>query len=84
MTSTNVIQLVGVRDLLGQVEQLRKAVIAGKVQGWTATVMDDLGKESIYLAGVYKDDPEQALKAALKQSAARVMREDAQPRLHVT
>lgn len=84
MTSTKVIQLVGIRDLLGQVEQLRKAVIAGRVQGWTATVMDDLGKESIYLAGVYKDDPEQALKAALKQSAARVMREDAQPRLHVT
>lgn len=73
---TRVVDLGAVRDLLSELDKLRSAILGGQVSGFSCTVMDQEERETLYMGGVYKEDPKLALSAILKASAARVMAED--------
>ena len=81
MQQTKIVNLGKVRDLLAEWEKVRAHIVTGHVTGWSATICDD-EHETVYLGGVYQDDPAAALRAALKSSAARVLIEDP-PRVKV-
>lgn len=72
----NIVNLGQVRDLKAEWEKVRDAICQGKVKGFYLSVLADTGKETIYVGGRYKEDPQQAARAALRISAARVMEED--------
>lgn len=76
MKSTKVVNLGSVRDLFAEWEKVHGAIRTGRVSAFQLTVRDDDGRETIYLGGVYKQDPRLALGAILKTSAARVSLED--------
>lgn len=78
--TVKVINLGTVRNLMTEWDKVRQKIAAGGVASWAVTLQDDLGDESIYLGGVYKEDPAAALKAALRLSAARVLTEDDPPK----
>lgn len=80
---TRVVNLGAVRDLLGELDKVRTAILAGKVTGFQCTLMDSEDTETIYMGGPYREDPKLALSAILKASAARVMTEDPPPALKV-
>lgn len=75
--NTKVVNLGVVRDLLAELDKVRAAVISGEVCGFHAAMQDADGRETIYLGGVYRQDPEAALKGALRASMARAMMDDA-------
>lgn len=56
------------RDLLADWDEVRQCIVRGKVQAWAVSMRDDLGRESIYLGGVYKSDSEAATKASMRVS----------------
>lgn len=82
--NTKIVNLGQVRDLLAEWEKVRAAIMTGKIDGWFAAFRDTEAQESIYMGGVYKEDPQEALKAALRVSAARTLIEDEPSRLKVT
>jgi hypothetical protein len=57
-------------------EKVRRHIIAGGVTGFTITLLNDAARETIYAGGSYKDDPQAALRAALRMSAVRTLIED--------
>lgn len=71
-----VVQLGVVRDMLAELDKLRAAITSGRVTGFHAALKHVDGEETIYLGGVYRENPEDALRAALRASAARVLAED--------
>lgn len=71
-----VVKLGMVRDLLAEWEKVRRHILAGETAGFHSMFCDSDGQETLFLGGVYKEDPEKALKATLKVSAARVLDED--------
>jgi hypothetical protein len=74
--STKVVNLGSVRDLFSEWEKVYDAIRSGKVSAFQLTLRDGDGRETIYLGGVYREDPRLALGAILKTSAARVAMED--------
>jgi hypothetical protein len=60
-------------------EKVRRHIIAGGVKGFTITLLNEASRETIYAGGEYKDDPQAALKAALRMSAVRTLVEDPPP-----
>ena len=78
---TRIVNLGAVRDLLPELDKLRSAILTGQVSAFQCTLMDQEGQETLYMGGVYKEDPKLALGAILKASAARVMVEDPPPKL---
>lgn len=77
---SKIVQLGAVRNLLAEWEKVRSHIAAGEINGWSITIRDGLDEETIYLGGTYKEDPQAALKAALRMSAARVLTEDDPPK----
>ena len=76
MQKTKVIQLGRVRDLLGEWERVREGLISGELEGFSVTLFGNSGRQRIYLGGVCKEDPQEAAKAALRASMARMLTED--------
>jgi hypothetical protein len=75
--NTTVINLGKVRDMLVEWEKVRQQIVSGKISGFQTVFVDEKQRETIYLGGVYKNDPRAAMAAALKLSAARMLNEDA-------
>lgn len=69
-----------VRNLLTEWNRVREAILAGRVTGFYATLMDDLDREALYIGGVYGEEASKAARAALRMSAARALEEDEPPR----
>ena len=80
MNKTKVVNLGKIRDLLAEWERVRQHIVSGEITGFQATFCDSASGETIFLGGVYKDDPAAALRAAMKLSAARTLREDVPPK----
>lgn len=76
MKRTKVIQLGQIRDLLTEWDKVRQRIIAGKLSGFSIILMGDADRETVILGGVYQDDPQAAVRAALRMSAARTLAED--------
>lgn len=76
MQQTKVVNLGQVKDLMSEWEKVRQSIIAGQIEGWAATLRCADGLEVVYLGGVYKRDRALASRAALRQSAARMLAED--------
>lgn len=83
MKKTRIVDLGSVRDLLVEWEKVRASIIQGRTTGFQTTLMDESQEETVYLGGVYKQDPKLALSAILKTSAALVLTHDVPPRLKV-
>lgn len=79
MKNTKIVHLGAVRDALAVLEKLRAAVIAGEITAFHAALQHANGDETVYLGGVYRNDPEAALKSALRASAVRALMEDDPP-----
>ena len=77
--TTKVVNLGRVRELLPQWETVKAAILAGKTQGFSVTLIDDEGRDTVYIGGVYREDSRKALRAAMQQSAARTLLEDEPP-----
>lgn len=75
VTRTTVRNLGQVRDLLAEWDRVRSGIVAGRVCAFHVTLCDG-DSETIYIGGAYKDDPERALRAVLRVSAARMLAED--------
>lgn len=72
----NVVHLGQVRDLRAEWDRVRDAVSRGRVTGFYLTVLNDNGKETIYVGGAYTEDPQLAARSALRMSMARMMDEE--------
>jgi hypothetical protein len=82
--NTKVVNLGKVRDLLAEWETVRKHILAGNISGFQSMFCDTTtGRETIYVGGVYREDPQKALKAMLRMSAARALTEDDPPQFSV-
>jgi hypothetical protein len=85
MQRTKVVNLGPVKDLLGEWERVRQGILSGRTGGFHVVFMDnETGKETIFLGGVYREDPQRALGASLKASAARALIEDEPPLFQAT
>lgn len=83
MKNTKVVNLGKVRDLLSEWDTVRKHILAGNIGGFQSMFCDTTGRETIYVGGVYREDPQKALKALLRMSAARALAEDDPPQFTV-
>lgn len=57
MNNAKVVHLGETRRLLAEWNEVRVAILAGRVAGFQAGVKTVNGEETIYLAGVYRQDP---------------------------
>lgn len=77
MKNTRVVNLGSVKNLLSEWDKVRQAIVGGHVTGFQTTLMTgEESAETVYLGGIYNEDPKRALSAILKTSAARVLHED--------
>lgn len=74
-----IINLGAVLDLQAEWEKGRDFIRSGRVRGFNLTLMREDGTEQIVLGGVYNADPQAAVRALLKMSAARVQEDDEPP-----
>lgn len=65
MENIKVIHLAETRELLAEWNEVRVGILAGRVTGFHAGVRTPAGA-TIYLAGVYSEDPMQAVRDLLK------------------
>lgn len=79
LKNTKIINLGMIRDLLPEWLNVKERITTEKVSGFYTVILDDQGRETIHLGGVYKQDSLRALKAGLKLSAARTLTEDSLP-----
>lgn len=79
MKNTKIKNLGQIRELLHVWDEVRQGILSGSVRGISAALKFE-DSESIYLGGHYREDPQAALGAALKASAARTLIEDEPPR----
>jgi hypothetical protein len=77
--NVKVVNLGVVKDLLTEWERVRLHIVKGDIGGFQSVFCDSQQRETIFLGGVYKHDPQKALGAALKLSAARALEEDEPP-----
>lgn len=71
-----VIDLSQCKDLLGKCDELRALILKGKVQGWAMCFMNHRGEETIFLAGNYERNAEDALQASMNISWEMTKLED--------
>lgn len=72
-----VVNLGDVRDLLGVWDKVRQQLAKGQSKGFALCLMDESGKETIYLGGHYECNAQDALKAAMAISWERTKQESA-------
>lgn len=68
MNNTKVIHLGETRELLAEWNEVRVAILAGRITGFHAGVETPAGT-TVYLAGSFRDDPMQAVRGMLKAAA---------------
>lgn len=76
MRAANVVYMATVRDLLAELEKLKKDVLAGEVLGWGGSVKYADGREVPYIGGTFRNSAEDQARAMLRVSALRVLSED--------
>lgn len=79
LKNTNIVSLGRVRELLAEIDRARAAILSGEIEGIYAVFRHARAGETIYLAGVFKQDTRAATKAMLKLSAHRARTEDEPP-----
>lgn len=79
MRNTTITNLGQVRALLGELDKARGAILNGTVTSFFALMQESDGKETSCAAGVYKEDPRAAARAALKITATKTLTEDEAP-----
>lgn len=67
MNNEKVIDLQETRELLAEWNEVKVAILAGLVAGFHA---GGRGAEKVYLGGVYREDPMQAVRGLLRAAAA--------------
>lgn len=70
MNEKQVINLGETRSLLAEWNEVRVSILAGQVSGFLAGVRTRNGEETVHLAGVYRDDPMEALRSMFRAAAA--------------
>jgi hypothetical protein len=73
---TRVVNIGKVRDLLVEWEKVRQRITSGQITGFQTVFCDGTNNETIFMGGVYRDDPQAGIAATLKLSAARMLDDD--------
>lgn len=73
MNRVRVINLGQTRELLAEWDKVRAAILAGHLSGFHAGVRTTLGVDTIFLGGVFRDDPMAAMHGILRASAECAM-----------
>jgi hypothetical protein len=68
LKNTKVIHLGQTRELLAEWNEVRVAILAGRITGFHAGVETPAGT-TVYLAGSFQDDPMQAVRSLLRAAA---------------
>lgn len=76
MKNTKVVHIGVGWGVMAEWNRVRTRLAAGTSKGFFLVMDDEDGRDSVLLGGVYKDDPQRALSAILKISAARMLAED--------
>lgn len=71
MKTTNVVRLAKIRDMLAELERARKFILSGRAVGIQTSMQADDGKETVGLAGTYRDNPSSAVRAVFKATVLR-------------
>lgn len=79
MKEQQVINLGETRELLAEWNEVRVSILAGQVSGFHAGVRNRNGDERVHLAGVYRDDPMEAVRSMFRAAAACADRPMAAP-----
>lgn len=77
----NVINMESVRELVAQLDALRRDVLAGNVLGWGGTVKFADDREVVYVGGTFHTDTRARTRAMLLVSAQRMLAEDDPPKM---
>lgn len=76
MKNTKVVNLGRVRNLYAEWEKVREHFRSEAISGFQLSVIGANGKETLYVGGVYKEEPKRALRSLLRISAVRTLTED--------
>lgn len=71
MKRTKVVILGSIREMLAELEKARKFVLSGHAAGVQTSLQSDDGKETVGLAGTYREDPSSAVRAVFKATVLR-------------
>lgn len=71
-----VIDLSECKNLLAKCDELRALILRGKVQGWAMCFKNHRNEETIFLAGNYERNADQALEASMNISWEMTKLED--------
>lgn len=74
-----VVSLGQVRDLLAEWDRVKAHIVGGKITDFHAVFRDSEMNEAVFAGGVYREDPAEAARAALRMSAYRTLTEDPPP-----
>lgn len=66
MSRTSVIHLGETRELLAEWNEVRVAILAGRIAGFHAGFRTIGGETTLYLGGVFRDDSMQAVRDVLR------------------
>ena len=76
MKNTKIVNLGQVRNLLTLWEAVRSSFKSGKYKGFQLTLIGEDNRDTVFVGGVYQEEPLRAVSAMLKSSAARMAVED--------
>lgn len=79
VSSKKVVNLGQVRDLLAEWDKVKAHIVSGNIAGFHAAFRDTEQNETVFMGGVYRDDPSAAARSALRMSAYRTLTEDTPP-----
>jgi hypothetical protein len=71
LKTTRIVNLGRTRDLLAELDRVRKVILSGEEPDWYFASRDKQQKETVSLAGVFLKDPNQIMKSALRAYAIR-------------
>lgn len=66
--SHRVVNLGDVRNLMASWDEVGRRIKAGRIGAYAITIQDDEGRETVYMAGKFKSEPAQGLRASLRMS----------------
>lgn len=71
MHQTKVVNLSKIRELLRELDEARRRVVNGSLSGWQTTLRDEQGRDTVFLGGIFSENPQAAIPALLNASAER-------------
>jgi hypothetical protein len=69
MKNTNVVHLGTVREMLAELDKMRAGILAGTVSGIQTSSRSSAGKDTVFLGGVFKEDPGAAMRVIIRATA---------------